>query len=64
LVKLQWRAAASKATSSDIEGVRRLGFIHKAHAKPAGITFAPTVKGGKNHENLVQLLDASCAEHT
>ncbi|RMT84510.1 hypothetical protein ALP40_100753 [Pseudomonas viridiflava] len=51
MVKLPCRAAASKAISSDIEGVSLLGFIHKAHGKTAGFTFALKCRRPENHAN-------------
>ncbi|EGH45313.1 hypothetical protein PSYPI_24544, partial [Pseudomonas syringae pv. pisi str. 1704B] len=45
------RAAASKASSSDMEGVSLRVFIHKAHGKTAGFTFALKQDTPENHAN-------------
>ncbi|RMP72584.1 hypothetical protein ALQ20_103471 [Pseudomonas syringae pv. atrofaciens] len=51
LVKLPCRAAASKASSSDMEGVSLRVFIHKTHGKTAGFTFALKHDTPENYAN-------------
>ncbi|KPW63688.1 hypothetical protein ALO78_102699 [Pseudomonas amygdali pv. ciccaronei] len=51
LVKLPCRAAASKASNKDMEGVSLLVFIHKTHGKTASFTFALKHDTPENHDN-------------